>query len=73
MEETINTENGRANNTEKARIDVPQLTHNDTDQLKRFVTPSGRILPRKFTGLTAKNQRHITRVIKRSRNLLQML
>ncbi len=36
----------------------------------RFVTDTGKILPRKYTGLTAKHQRAVTRTIKRSRNLL---
>ena len=36
----------------------------------RFVTDTGKILPRKYTGLTAKHQRAVTRTIKQSRNLL---
>ncbi len=36
----------------------------------RFVTDTGKILPRKYTGLTAKHQRAITRSLKRARNLL---
>jgi small subunit ribosomal protein S18 len=39
----------------------------------RFVTDTGKILPRKYTGLTAKNQRAITRTIKKSRNMLTHL
>lgn len=38
--------------------------------MSRFVTDTGKILPRKYTGLTAKHQRAITRTLKRSRNLL---
>jgi small subunit ribosomal protein S18 len=36
----------------------------------RFVTDTGKILPRKYTGLTAKHQRAVTRTIKHSRNML---
>ena len=36
----------------------------------RFVTDTGKILPRKYTGLTAKHQRAITKSLKRARNLL---
>jgi small subunit ribosomal protein S18 len=36
----------------------------------RFVTDTGKILPRKYTGLTAKHQRAITRTLKQSRNML---
>ena len=44
----------------------------DTAQLARYVTETGKILPRRVTHLTAKQQRHITRVIKHSRNMLLM-
>lgn len=36
----------------------------------RYTTETGKILPRRITHLSAKQQRHITREIKRSRNLL---
>ncbi len=36
----------------------------------RFTTDTGKILPRKYTGLTAKHQRAVTRTIKHSRNML---
>jgi small subunit ribosomal protein S18 len=36
----------------------------------RYVTDTGKILPRKYTGLSAKEQRAITRTLKRSRNML---
>lgn len=36
----------------------------------RYVTDTGKILPRKYTGLTAKHQRAVTRTIKQSRNML---
>ncbi len=36
----------------------------------RFVTDTGKILPRKYPGLTAKHQRAITRTLKQSRNML---
>ena len=39
----------------------------------RFVTDTGKILPRKYTGLSAKHQRAVTRTIKHSRNLLLSL
>jgi small subunit ribosomal protein S18 len=38
--------------------------------LNRFTTDTGKILPRKYTHLSAKQQRRITRTLKRSRNLL---
>ena len=33
---------------------------------------TGKILPRRITGLTAVQQRHITKIIKQARNLLLM-
>lgn len=38
----------------------------------RFITDTGKILPRKYTGLSAKQQRKVTSIIKSSRNLLTM-
>jgi small subunit ribosomal protein S18 len=38
--------------------------------MHRFVTDTGKILPRKYTGLTAKYQRHVTRILKQARNML---
>ncbi|MGF1531324.1 MAG: 30S ribosomal protein S18 [Puniceicoccaceae bacterium] len=53
----------------KNPIDMTAL---DSELLRRFVTDTGKILPRKYTGLNAREQRHISRIIKQSRNLLQM-
>ena len=39
----------------------------------RYVTDTGKILPRKYTGLSAKHQRAVTRTLKQSRNLLLAL
>ncbi len=38
--------------------------------MSRYVTDTGKILPRKYTGLSAKHQRAVTKTIKHSRNLL---
>ncbi len=48
------------------------MTPLDVEILTRYVTDTGKILPRKITGLTAIQQRHITRQIKRARNLSLM-
>lgn len=37
--------------------------------LTRFISERGRILPRRMTGLTAANQRHVSRAIKRAQHL----
>jgi len=49
-----------------------EIGFTETDALNRFVTETGKILPRKFTGLTSKEQRHIKKTIKHARNMLLM-
>lgn len=45
------------------------IDYKDVDLLKKFVTERGKILPRRITGLTAKQQRDLTKSIKRARIL----
>ena len=39
----------------------------DTELLKRFISERGKILPRRVTGTSAKNQRKVVNAIKRAR------
>ena len=41
--------------------------------MSRYITDTGKILPRKYTGMSAKQQRKVTSKIKSARNLLTML
>ena len=60
--------------TKETRTKNPEeLTFMDTDLLKQYTTGTGKILPRKYTGLSAKQQRHVARVIKHGRNMLTSL
>lgn len=43
--------------------------YKDPSHLKRFLTERGKILPRRITGLNAKEQRLIALAIKRARHL----
>ncbi len=43
------------------------IDYKDVDLLRKFVTERGKILPRRITGLTAKQQRALTTAIKRAR------
>ncbi len=45
------------------------IDYKDVDLLRRFVTERGKILPRRVTGLTAKQQRQLTKSIKRARTV----
>ncbi len=58
--------------TEKRSRTPLDLTFMDVELLQRFVTESGKIQPRRITGLTPKQQRHVARQIKRARQLLLM-
>ena len=41
----------------------------DADFLKRFVPERGKIMPRRISGLSAKDQRRLARAIKRARTM----
>ncbi|HEY8903954.1 MAG TPA: 30S ribosomal protein S18 [Chthoniobacterales bacterium] len=58
----------------RRRIDLTfeAIDHKNPDLLKRFVTESGKILPRRLTGMPAHLHRKITREIKRARAALLM-
>ena len=46
---------------------IEYIDYKDTDLLKRFISERGKILPRRVTGTSAKNQRKLTVAIKRAR------
>ena len=47
-----------------------EIPFTNPQAMKTFVTDTGKILPRKYTHLTARHQRAITKTIKHSRNML---
>ena len=49
-----------------------QAARENPELLRRFVTESGKILPRRVTGMSARIHRKITREIKRARAVLLM-
>ena len=53
-------------------ITVEAIDYKNPELLKKFVTESGKILPRRVTGLAAHLHRKITREIKRARAVLLM-
>jgi small subunit ribosomal protein S18 len=48
------------------------IDYKDTELLRKFMTERGKILPRRITGLTARQQRQLTTAIKRSRQLAML-
>ena len=43
------------------------IDYKDVDLLKKFITERGKILRRRLTGLTARQQRDLTNAVKRAR------
>lgn len=65
----------RANRTmPRRRTDLSEeaVDYKNPELLKRFVTESGKILPRRVTGMSARMHRKITNEIKRARAVLLM-
>lgn len=56
--------------TEQHSISPAEIPFSTPEALKPYTTDTGKILPRKYTRLSAREQRRITKTIKRSRNLL---
>lgn len=48
---------------------VREVTWRDVELLKYFVSERGRILPRRLTGVDAKQQRMVARAVKQARQL----
>ena len=58
----------------RRRIDIAleAIDYKNPDILRKFVTESGKILPRRITGMPAQFHRKINREIKRARSVLLM-
>ena len=52
-----------------AVADAPKIDYKDIKLLQRFVSERGKIVPRRITAATAKEQRSLARAIKRARTL----
>jgi small subunit ribosomal protein S18 len=46
---------------------IKHIDYKDVDLLRRFLTPGARMIARRRTDITAKNQRKLSTAIKRSR------
>ena len=44
-----------------------KINYKDTKLLKFFISRQGKIIPRRFTGLTVQQQRQLTKAVKRAR------
>jgi small subunit ribosomal protein S18 len=48
-------------------IDIAKINYKDTKILSNFISDQGKILPRRTTGLDSKQQKRVTKLIKRAR------
>lgn len=52
-----------------AHPDAPAIDYKDVKLLQRFISERGKIVPRRITAVTAKEQRALAQAIKRARHL----
>ncbi len=52
-----------------AHADSPKIDYKDIKLLQRFVSERGKIVPRRITAVTAKEQRKLAQAVKRAREL----
>ena len=73
MKEAIRMDQQRRGGQRRRKVDfiaanhIEYIDYKDVDLLKRFISERGKILPRRVTGTSAKNQRRLTVAIKRAR------
>ena len=69
-------DDGKRRNTSRRRKPCPfkanpdlVIDYKDIELLKRYISPRGKILPRRITGVSAKYQRRIQNAIRRARSV----
>ena len=50
-------------------LGIEEIDYKDINLLKEFITETGKIMPARVTGTSAKFQRQLTRAIKRARHI----
>lgn len=59
--------------TKKIRKVITEyINYKDAKQLHKFVTDQGKIIPRRITGLSAKQHREVVKAIKKARQIAIM-
>jgi small subunit ribosomal protein S18 len=51
------------------RVIDDYIDYKDSKQLQKFITDQGKIIPRRITGLSAKQHRELVRAVKRARQV----
>ena len=60
------------NEAKQQTLKPEEIPFTQPQLMSRYITDTGKILPRKYTGMSAKQQRRVTSKIKSARNLLTM-
>lgn len=55
-----------------AHADAPAIDYKDIKLLQRFISERGKIVPRRITAVTAKEQRALAQAVKRARELAML-
>ena len=50
-------------------LGIEEIDYKDINLLKEYITETGKIMPARITGTSAKYQRQLTRAVKRARHL----
>lgn len=58
--------------TKQQTLKPEEIPFTSPQLMSRMITDTGKILPRKYTGMSAKQQRAVTKNIKRARTMLTM-
>ena len=69
MRPTQQRNNGMRTQKKVKRIIDSYIDYKESKRLQRFLTDQGKIIPRRITGLTAKQHRELVQAIKRARQL----
>ena len=52
---------------EELNVDLQTINYKNTKVLSNFISDQGKILPRRVSGLSSKEQKRVTKLIKRAR------
>ncbi len=55
--------------TKSRSLSPDEIPFHNTQSFGRYTTDTGKLLPRKYTRMSAKQQRKVTKTIKRARNI----
>ncbi len=60
--------NASARRTVRTPEEVAAINADDRESLDKFITHHGKILPQRVTGVSAKQQRKVKKIVKQARN-----